>query len=162
MGEAVVEVERGMDWKQLLGYITGSVDQELLLRNEYLTTENRILRQQIPGRMRLGDEERKRLAEIGQKLGKQVLAHDHGRLGLSVARAVPHPRPRYEILPGFSADDRRGGRQADRLTAAEPESEYLCGALGALGQRRRLIRTDLGWRTLPPTRAAGVRHPLSP
>jgi transposase InsO family protein len=50
------------------------VDQELLLRNEYLITENRILRQQIPGRVRLGDEERKRLAEIGQKLGKQVLA----------------------------------------------------------------------------------------
>jgi hypothetical protein len=24
-----------MDWKHLLAYITGSVDQELLLRNEY-------------------------------------------------------------------------------------------------------------------------------
>jgi hypothetical protein len=24
-----------MDWKQLLAYITGSVDQALLLRNEY-------------------------------------------------------------------------------------------------------------------------------
>ena len=33
-----------MDWKVLLAYITGSVDQELLLRNEYLVTENRILR----------------------------------------------------------------------------------------------------------------------
>ena len=33
-----------MDWKQLLAYITGTVDQELLLRNEYLVTENRILR----------------------------------------------------------------------------------------------------------------------
>ena len=33
-----------MDWKQLLAYITGSVDQELLLRNGYLVTENRILR----------------------------------------------------------------------------------------------------------------------
>ena len=63
-----------MDWKQLLAYITGSVDQELLLRNEYLITENRILRQQIPGRVRLDDEERKTLAEIGQKLGKQALA----------------------------------------------------------------------------------------
>jgi putative transposase len=36
-----------MDWKQLLAYITGSVVQELLLRNEYLVTENRIWRQQI-------------------------------------------------------------------------------------------------------------------
>jgi hypothetical protein len=29
-----------MDWKHLLAYITGSVDQELLLRNEYLVAEN--------------------------------------------------------------------------------------------------------------------------
>jgi putative transposase len=62
-----------MDWKHLLAYITGTVDQELLLRNEYLVTENRILRSQITGRVRLTDGERKTLAEIGQKLGKQAL-----------------------------------------------------------------------------------------
>ena len=50
-----------MDWKQLLTYITGSVDQQLLLRNEYLVTENRILRQQITGRLRLRDGERQAL-----------------------------------------------------------------------------------------------------
>jgi transposase InsO family protein len=62
-----------MDWKTLLAYITGTIDQELLLRNEYLATENRLLRQQIPGRVRLSDGERKALAEIGQKLGKKAL-----------------------------------------------------------------------------------------
>jgi putative transposase len=62
-----------MDWKTLLAYITGTVDQELLVRNEYLVTENRILRHQIKGRLRLTDGERKTLAEIGQKLGKQAL-----------------------------------------------------------------------------------------
>jgi transposase InsO family protein len=62
-----------MDWKHLLAYITGTVDQELLLRNEYLVTENRILRQQLKGRVRLNDGERKALAEISQKLGKQAL-----------------------------------------------------------------------------------------
>jgi hypothetical protein len=31
-----------MDWKQLLAYITGSVDEELLMRNEYLVTEDRL------------------------------------------------------------------------------------------------------------------------
>ena len=62
-----------MDWKYLLAYITGTVDQELLLRNEYLVTENRILRNQITGRVRLTDGERKTLAEIGQKLGKKAL-----------------------------------------------------------------------------------------
>ena len=63
-----------MDWKQLLAYITGSVDEELLLRNEYLVTENRLLRNQIQGRVRLTDAERKTLAEIGKRLGKRALA----------------------------------------------------------------------------------------
>jgi putative transposase len=63
-----------MEWKQLLAYITGSVDQELLVRNEYLVTENRILRQQITGRIRLSDGERKALAVIGKKPGRQALA----------------------------------------------------------------------------------------
>jgi putative transposase len=40
-----------MEWKHVLAYMTGSVDQQLLLRNEYLVTENRILRQQITGRV---------------------------------------------------------------------------------------------------------------
>jgi putative transposase len=62
-----------MDCKYLLAYITGTVDQELLLRNEYLVTENRIPRNQIKGRVRLSNGERKTLAEIGQKLGKQAL-----------------------------------------------------------------------------------------
>ena len=70
-----------MDWKHLLAYITGTVDQELLLRNEYLVTENRILRNQLKGRIRLSDGERKTLAEIGQKLGKQALKE--------VARTTP-------------------------------------------------------------------------
>src|SRR5713101_6254283 len=62
-----------MGWKHLLAYITGTIDQELLLRHEYLVTENRILRHQITGRVRLTDGERKTLAEIGQQLGKQAL-----------------------------------------------------------------------------------------
>jgi putative transposase len=62
-----------MDWKTLLAYISGSVDAELLLRNEYLVTENRILRDQIKGRLHLSDAERQTLAEIGKKLGKQAL-----------------------------------------------------------------------------------------
>jgi hypothetical protein len=42
----------------MLAYITGTVDQELLLRNEYLGTENRILRAQIKGRLLLSDAEK--------------------------------------------------------------------------------------------------------
>lgn len=42
-----------MDWKRLLVYISGSVEEELLLRIEYLVAENRILRDQITGRLHL-------------------------------------------------------------------------------------------------------------
>ena len=59
-----------MEWKHVLAYITGSVDQELLVRNAYLVTENRILRQQIAGRVQLSNGERKTLAVIGKKLGR--------------------------------------------------------------------------------------------
>ena len=62
-----------MDWKTLLAYSTGSVDQEFLVRNEYWVAENRLLRQQITVRVRLRAGERKTLAEIGLKLGKQAL-----------------------------------------------------------------------------------------
>ncbi len=62
-----------MDWKTMLAYISGSVDEELLLRNEYLMAENRILRNQIRGRLRLTDGERRTLAEIGKQLGKRAL-----------------------------------------------------------------------------------------
>ena len=33
-----------MEWARILAFIMGTVDQELLLRNEYLAAENRILR----------------------------------------------------------------------------------------------------------------------
>lgn len=62
-----------MDWKMLLACITGSVDEELLLRSEYLVTENRIWRNQVEGRVQLTDTERQTLAEIGKKIGKQAL-----------------------------------------------------------------------------------------
>ena len=40
---------------RLLAYVTGLVNQELLLQNEYLAAENRILRAQLPKRLRLTD-----------------------------------------------------------------------------------------------------------
>ena len=62
-----------MIWARMLAYITGTVDQELLLRNEYLAAENRILRAQIQGRLLLSDAERARLAEIAHRLGRKAL-----------------------------------------------------------------------------------------
>ena len=62
-----------MDWARILPYITGTVDQELLLRNEYLVAENRILKAQINGRVRLSDAERATLGEIGHRLDRKTL-----------------------------------------------------------------------------------------
>jgi hypothetical protein len=56
---------RNKKWVRLLAYVTGSVNQELLLQNEYLAAENRILRAKLPSRLRLSDPERATLAEIG-------------------------------------------------------------------------------------------------
>ena len=44
-----------MEWKTLLAYMTGTVEQDLLEQNKYLVAENRILRDQIPRRVRLTD-----------------------------------------------------------------------------------------------------------
>jgi putative transposase len=57
----------------MLAYVTGTVDQELLLRNEYLGAENRILRGQIKGRLLLSEGEKATLAEIAQRLGRKAL-----------------------------------------------------------------------------------------
>ena len=60
-------------WARLLAFVTGLVNQELLLRNEYLIAENRILRCHLSGRLRLSDPERITLAEIGKRLGRKAL-----------------------------------------------------------------------------------------
>ena len=61
-----------MDWARVLAYVTGTVDQELLARNEYLAAENRILKAQLKGRPDLSDAERGALGEIGHRLGRKV------------------------------------------------------------------------------------------
>ena len=63
-----------MDWARILAYVTGTVDQELLARNEYLAAENRILKAQLKGRLKLSDAERAMLGEIGHRLGRKALA----------------------------------------------------------------------------------------
>jgi putative transposase len=62
-----------MNWARILAYVTGTVDQDLLLRNEYLAAENRILKAQLKGRPRLSDAERATLGEIAHQLGRKVL-----------------------------------------------------------------------------------------
>jgi hypothetical protein len=62
-----------MGWEQLLAWVAGKIERELQLKVEYLAAENRILRDQIPGRPRLTDGQRITLATIGRKLGREAL-----------------------------------------------------------------------------------------
>ena len=60
-------------WAGLLAYVTGMVNQQLLLQNEYLIAENRILRGHEPTRLRLSNPQRSTLAEIGKRMGRKAL-----------------------------------------------------------------------------------------
>jgi putative transposase len=60
-------------WARLPAFVTRLVNQELLLRNEYLAAENRILRAHLPSRLRLSDAEPSTLAEIAKRLGRKAL-----------------------------------------------------------------------------------------
>jgi hypothetical protein len=62
-----------MDWPRVLAYVTGTVDQELLLRNKYPAAENRILKTQLTGRLRLSDADQATLGEIAHRLGRRIL-----------------------------------------------------------------------------------------
>ena len=62
-----------MLWARMVAYVTGTANQELLLRNAYLGVENRILRGQIKGRLLLSEGEKATLAEIAQRLGRKAL-----------------------------------------------------------------------------------------
>jgi hypothetical protein len=56
------------------GLCHGDGGPELLARNEYLAAENRILKAQLEGRLKLSDAERATLGEIGHRVGRKVLA----------------------------------------------------------------------------------------
>jgi putative transposase len=58
---------------RVLTYVTGLVNQELLLKNEYLLAETCILKAHLPPRFRLSRPERITLAEIGKRLGRRLL-----------------------------------------------------------------------------------------
>jgi putative transposase len=84
-----------MDLARILAYVTGTVDQELLTRNEYLAAENRILKAQLKGRLKLSDAERATFGEIGHRVGRKVLAEV-----AAVARPDPFTTQFTHMPPG--------------------------------------------------------------
>ena len=118
-----------MDWARLLAYITGTVDQELLLRNEYVTTENRILKAQLKGRLLLSDAERASLAEIGHRLGRKALEE------VATAAKPDTILGRYGRLVARKFDGSKARRYPGRPHIA-PELEELVV---------RMAKENVGW-----------------
>ena len=101
-------------WARLLAYVTGLVNQRLLLQNEYLAAENRILRSRFPARMRLSDPERSTLAEIGKRLGRAALHQGSLRRETRYdSRLVPDQV--FNVVKPASAGSRYMGRRRNPL-----------------------------------------------
>ena len=77
---------------RLLAYVTGLVNQELLLQNEYLAAENRILKTRLQPGWRLSDGERATLAEISKGLGRKGLQHGGRHIGGAHRQTGYHSR----------------------------------------------------------------------
>jgi hypothetical protein len=103
-------------WARLLAYVTGSVNRELFLQNEYLAAENRILRAQFPTKLRLSNPERATLAEIGSDWGSRWWQ-----------RSPVSPNRRRSLLGKLVANKFDGSkhRQISSRPAVPPEVEAL-------------------------------------
>jgi hypothetical protein len=57
----------------LVSLLAGWPNQEQRRIHDYLREENRVLKEQLGGRLRFSDEQRRRLASTGKELGRNLL-----------------------------------------------------------------------------------------
>jgi hypothetical protein len=146
----------------IIATLVGWIEREQRDLIEFLREENRVLKAQLHGRrMRLSDDERRRLAVIGQRLGRRILAHVatvvtpdtilrwHREL---IARKWTYVRSRPG-RPGVQAEIRR---LAIRMATDNPSWGYtrIQGALKNVGHRvaRSTIAKILKEQGIPPSR----------
>ena len=140
-----------MDWARILAYVTGTVDQELLARNEYLAAENRIMKAQLKGRLKVSDAERGVLGEIGHRLGRNALADVAtvvqpdtilGWYRKLVARKFDGSKARQ--YPGRPRIKREVEELIIRMASENRDWGYdrIAGALGNLGHEITAVRLN--------------------
>jgi transposase len=147
----------------LLAYVTGLINQQVLLQNEYLAAENRILRAQLPKRLRLTDPQRCTLAEIGKRLGRKAL----GQVACVVKPetilgwyrrliAQKFDGSRYRAYPGRPRIGRQLSELVVRMARENPGWGYdrIVGALSNLGQKLsdQTVGNILRRHGIPPAR----------
>ena len=129
---------------RLLAYVTGMVNQQLLLQNEYLLAENRIFRAHLPSRLLLTDPQRATLAFIGKRLGRQGLepvasAAKPDTLLTWFRKLVAHKfdGSRHRLYPGRPPLSRNITELIVRLARENSGWGYdrIAGALQILGHR---------------------------
>jgi hypothetical protein len=124
---------KGAQWARLLAYVTGMVDQRLLLQNEYLSAENRILRAHLPERLRLSNPERSTLAEIGKRLGHKALE----QVACVAKPATILAWYRRLVAQKFDGSKRR------ELSGSAPDVGKNCKPGGSNGARESWLRALL-------------------
>ena len=135
-----------MDWARILAYVTGTVDQDPLARNEYLAAENRIMKAQLNGRMKLSDAERgalgsqppaaprtaKRREFAGRSFPSAITSRDNSLR----AQSGPMKSPAGAGMP----------RPALSLKAMYRDRAFSqCNEEGGHGKARRQDRGGDGW-----------------
>jgi hypothetical protein len=123
---------RYMDWARRLAYVTGTVDQELLARKEYLAAENRILKGQLKGRLMLANAERATLGEIGHRLGSQASCAGRNR------------RPAQTAQREHFCGEEVGSRQQRQVGSNEDRP------------RGRALALRRGWQAVPSQNIANL------
>ena len=146
--------------RMLLAALVGWLDQRQQEAVAYLIEENRILRSHVRGRIRLTDEERRRLARHGHRLGRRRLGEVativtpdtilrwHRQL---IARKWTYATKRRGGRPGVLAEIRR---LVVRMAEENPTWGYtrIVGALKNVGHRvsRSTIARILKAHGVPP------------
>jgi putative transposase len=152
-------VLEAFSFRMLLAALVGWLDQRQQDAVAYLIEENRILRGHVRGRIRLTDEERRRLARHGHRLGRR-------RLGTVATIVTPDTILRWHrqlIARKWTYATRRGGRPGVRaeirrlvvqMVEDNPTWGYtrIVGALKNVGHRvsRSTIARILKAHGMPP------------
>ncbi|MFT5391286.1 MAG: transposase-like protein [Gammaproteobacteria bacterium] len=121
-----------MDWVRILAYTTGTLDQELLLRSDYLAAENRILKPILTTRVPNGI--------VTDKLGGYRVARRE------LISTLPHDTNQYAnnlYEPSHRATCKKG-RQMKRFRTVATAQKYFV--------LRGLVRNLVDWG----------RHAISP
>ena len=62
-----------MEAVEALALVSGRIEEELLVRNEYLAAENSVLKSKLKKPVQFNDGERIQLAKIGKRMGLKAL-----------------------------------------------------------------------------------------